>query len=260
MTLYGIGTMRQTGDMNAQEAFVHELEIFRTEAEAAAQFFYAYLSVHETAGRHPSVFRLLNTVPLFWNTNLGALQTSAFIVLGRIFDQDSPHNIDRVLGIAQKHQEIFSLESLAARKQGKSATRPDWLDDFLAKSYVPSQSDFRRLRKEVSKHRKIYEEKYRDIRHKVFAHKAVVGSAEVGALFAKTNTRELQLLITFTWSLYDTLWQLYFNGNKPLLRRHRYSVKAMRNRPSPKGRMQTIQERITHEAARFLRAAAQRNQ
>ena len=81
--------------MNPCEAFEHELEIFRTEAEAAAQFFYAYLSVHETAGRHPTVFRLLNTAPLFWNTNLGALQTSAFIALGRIFDQDSPHNIDR---------------------------------------------------------------------------------------------------------------------------------------------------------------------
>jgi hypothetical protein len=242
--------------MNAPDAFERELEILRTEAEAAAQFLYAYLSVHETAGRHRSVVRLLNSAALFWNTNLGALQTSAFIALGRIFDQDSPHNIDRVLGIAQKHREIFSLEALATRKQGKSATRPDWLDDFLAKSYVPSPSDFRRLRKEVSKHRKIYADKYRDIRHKVFAHKQVVGSAEVGALFAKTNTRELQLLVTFTWSLYDALWQLYFNGNKPLLRQRRYSVKAMRNRPTPKGRIQTVQERITHEAARFLRAAS----
>jgi hypothetical protein len=246
--------------MNDSETFEHELEIFRTESEAAAQFFYTYLSVHETAGRHPSVVRLLNMAPLFWNTNLGALQTSAFIVLGRIFNQDSPHNIDRILGIAQKHREIFSLEALAARKQGKSATRPSWLDDYLSKSYVPSPSDFRRLRKEVGKHRKIYEAKYRDIRHKVFAHKAVVGSAEVGALFAKTNMRELQLLITFTWSLYDTLWQLYFNGNKPRLRQRRYSVKAMRNRPTPKGQIQTVQERITHEAAQFLRAAAQRKQ
>ncbi len=246
--------------MNSPESFEHELEIFRTEAEAAAQFLYAYLSVHETAGRHPSVVRLLNTAPLFWNTNLGALQTSAFIALGRIFDQDSPHNIDCVLGIAQKHREIFSLEALATRKQGKSATPPDWLDDFLATSYVPSPSDFRRLRKEVGKHRKIYEEKYRDIRHKVFAHKQVAIPVEVAALFAKTNTRELQLLVTFTWSLYDALWQLYFNGTKPLLRQRRYSVKAMRNRPTAKGRIQTVQERITHEAARFLRMAARGDQ
>ena len=90
--------MRQVMSMNVSEAFERELEILRTEAEAAAQFLYAYLSVHETAGRHPSVVRLINTAPLFWNTNLGALQTSAFIALGRIFDQDSPHNIDRVLG------------------------------------------------------------------------------------------------------------------------------------------------------------------
>jgi hypothetical protein len=242
--------------MDPCEAFELELEIFRTEAEAAAQFFYAYLSVHETAGRHPTVLRLLKTAPLFWNTNLGALQTSAFIVLGRIFDQDSPHNIDRVMKNAQEHQEIFSLTALAARKQGKSATRPDWLDHYLTTSYVPTPSDFRQLRREVSKHRKIYESKYRDIRRKVFAHKMVAGPAEVGALFAKTNVRELQLLITFTGSLYDTLWQLYFNGTKPQLRQGRYSVKAMRNRPTRKGRMQTVQERVTHEAALFLRAAA----
>jgi AbiU2 len=242
--------------MSASEAFENELEIFRTEAEAAAQFLYAYLSVHESAGRHPSVVRLLNTAPLFWSTNLGALQTAAFIALGRIFDQDSPHNIDRVLGIAQKHREIFSREALAVRKQGQCATRPDWLDGFLAESYVPLPSDFRRLRREVSNRRKIYDEKYRDIRHKVFAHKQVVGAADVGALFDKTNARELQLLVTFTWSLYDALWQLYFNGTRPLLRQRRYSVKAMRNRPTPKRQMQTVQERITDEAARFLRAAA----
>lgn len=242
--------------MNASEAFEHELEIFRTEAEAAAQFFYAYLSVHETAGRQPSVLRFLNATPLFWNTNLGALQASTFIVLGRIFDQDSPHNIDRVLRIARDHQEIFSLKALAARKQGKSATRPDWLDEYLTTSYVPTPEEFRRLRKEVSKQRNIYVSKYRDIRHKVVAHKVVVGSAEVGALFANTDVRELQLLITFTLSLHEILWQLYFNGKKPRLRRQRYSVRAMRNRPTREGRMQTVQERVTHEAALFLRAAA----
>ena len=63
-------------------AFEQELEIFRTEAESAAQFLYAYLSIHETAGKHASVHQLLNTAALFWNTNLAALQLSAFIVLG----------------------------------------------------------------------------------------------------------------------------------------------------------------------------------
>ena len=76
--------------MTSPEArFERELEVFRTEAEAAMQFFYAYLTVHAVAKDHKPVYRLLNTAPLFWNTNLGALQTSAFIALGRVFDQSS---------------------------------------------------------------------------------------------------------------------------------------------------------------------------
>src|SRR5690349_5929859 len=89
-------------------AFERELEIFRTEAESAAQFLYSYLSIHETAARHTSVHQLLNTAALFWNTNLAGLQLSAFIVLGRIFDQSSKHNIDRVLKLAQDNIDIFS--------------------------------------------------------------------------------------------------------------------------------------------------------
>ena len=59
--------------MTAASDFEEELEIFRTEADAAAQYLYAYLSIHETAGHRRSVHALLNTAPLFWNTTLSAL-------------------------------------------------------------------------------------------------------------------------------------------------------------------------------------------
>ena len=64
--------------------------------ENAVQFFYAYLTIHDVARDRPAVHRLLNRAPLFWNTNLGALQTGSFIVLGRIFDQTSRHNVNRL--------------------------------------------------------------------------------------------------------------------------------------------------------------------
>ncbi len=52
--------------MTSPEAqFERELEVFRTEAEAAMQFFYAYLTVHAVAADHKPVYRLLNTAPLF---------------------------------------------------------------------------------------------------------------------------------------------------------------------------------------------------
>lgn len=98
--------------MTAATDFENELEIFRTEADSAAQYLYAYLSIHETAGRRRSVHALLNTAPLFWNTNLSALQAGTFIVLGRIFDQDSSHNVDRLLHVAQRNLGLFSKTAL----------------------------------------------------------------------------------------------------------------------------------------------------
>lgn len=236
--------------------FERELEVFRTEVSAATQFFYAFLTVHAVAADHKRVFQLLNTAPLFWNTNLGALQTATFIVLGRIFDQNSAHNVNRLLRIAQSNRTMFSKAALGIRKQGENTNPPDWLTDYLATSYVPQSADFRRLRAYVRKHRRIYELKYRELRHKVFAHKGVSSQGDVDALFAKTNIRELQRMLVFLGSLYEALWQLYFNGFKPVLRPRRYSIERMRRNPTPAWRSSAVQETITREAEKFLRAAA----
>lgn len=236
--------------------FEQELEVLRTEAEAAAQFFYSYLTIHAVAGDHRPVYRLLNGSALFWNTILAGLQTSTFIVLGRILDQSSAHNVDRVLKIAQNHPDIFSRAALGKRKQGNLKTPPDWLPEYLEGAYVPKAVDFRRLRAHVQKQRKIYNDKYRDLRRKVFAHKELTDPAAVSALFAKTNIRELQRLLVFFSRLYDALWQLFFNGRKPTLRPRRYSLKRMRDLPSPPEIGRSVHERIAHEAEQFLMAAA----
>lgn len=237
-------------------AFENELEVFRKEVSTATQFFYAFLTVHAAAGDRKSVFRLLNTAPLFWNTNLGALQTTTFIALGRIFDQGSKHNVDRVLRLAQSSPALFSKTALGIRKQGTNPSPPEWLPEYLAKSYVPRAADFRRLRAYIRKHRRIYELNYRDLRHKVFAHTEISSQVDVESLFAKTNIRELQRMLVFLGSLYEALWQLYFNGLKPVLRPRRYSVARIRRSPMPPWRSGTVQEVITREAEAFLRAAA----
>src|SRR5208282_2601524 len=131
--------------------FVHELEVFRKEAEASIQFLYAFFAVHAVAADHESVHKLLNQAPLFWNTSLGALQTAAFVALGRVFDQTSRHNVDVLIRKAQQHPEIFSKTALARRKQGTNPTPPEWLDNFLSNVYEPTPQDFRRLRAHVDR-------------------------------------------------------------------------------------------------------------
>jgi len=45
--------------------FERELEVFRTEAEAGTQFFYADLAVHAVAADHEPVYKLLNKALCF---------------------------------------------------------------------------------------------------------------------------------------------------------------------------------------------------
>jgi AbiU2 len=245
---------RVSGVTDAQ--FQHDLEVFRTEAETAAQFFYGYLAIHAAAGAENSIYRLLNTASLFWNTVLGALQTAAFVALGRIFDHDSAHNVGRLLQLAQENPQLFSKAALAKRKQGAANSPPAWLNDYLRHAYEPKPADFRRLRAYVSKHRKIYLNKYQPLRHQVFAHKALSDAADISALFAQTNIREIQRMLAFLTSFYDAIWQLFVNGHKPVLRPGRYSVARMRKRVAKNERGRSARERLVHEAERFLQSAS----
>lgn len=239
--------------------FDRELEIFRAECETPARFLYGYLAIHEIASRNQRIFRLLNENALFWNTVLGALQQGAFIALGRIFDQKSQHNIDKLLKLAQSNRSMFSRSALARRKQGSETNPPSWLGEYMRDIREPRVGEFRKLRAEVKKHRAIYEASYRDIRNKVFAHKAISHESEVHALFAKTNATELQRLVVFLLKVYSALWQLFMNGRPLVLRPLRYSTKRMAHSPEPPSSSLGVQERIVREAARVLREAARPN-
>ncbi|MPZ37176.1 MAG: hypothetical protein GEU95_03785 [Rhizobiales bacterium] len=124
--------------------------------------------------------------------------------------------------------------------------------------YEPKPADFRRLRNYVSTHRKIYADKYRPLRHQVFAHKGLSDAAAVSALFARTNIREMQRMLTFLMSLYDALWQLFFNGHRPVLRPRKYSVARMRARAMKDAKGGHVHERLVYEAERYLSAASLR--
>ena len=239
---------------DAEAQFDRELEVFRKDAEQALQFFYADLAVNSVAAEDKRIYHLLNRAPLFWMTVVGALQASCFISLGRIFDQKSTHNLDRLLGIAQQNPGIFSKAELADRKRRGSANADDWLDEYLRDVYVPTCDDFRRLRKYVARRRKIYESNYRDLRHKVFAHNVCSDTKEVEALFAKTKVRELQQLLTFLSRLREALWDLLHNGRKPTIRPVRYSVKRMLKLSSPRKGGGGVQERLTHEIIEFFKS------
>ena len=235
-----------------ENIFTHELEAFRVEIASAIQFLYADLAMNAILAKDKQKLEIVNRTPLFWLTTAGALHTAFFITLGRIFDQKSSHNVDKILSIAQRQIVIFSKEALEIRKRSSSANSAEWIDGYMKHVYIPTANDFRKLRKYVSKYRTIYEKVYRDIRHKVIAHKELSNSADIHALYKKTNVIEMQKLIVFLNQLYHALWQLYHNGNKPVLRPMKYSAKRMIKADIPKWQSSDVQERIVADTVQFF--------
>lgn len=243
--------------MTSQEIqFEKELEIYRTEFGASIQFLYSFLILDEIASNNKKILKLINQAPLFWLSIRASLLCSTLISIGRIFDQNTCQNLDRLIGMAQKNINIFSKKSLGLRKQGTTMNAPSWLQDYLNDVYVPKHDDFRKFRTHIHKWRRIYAEKYRDIRHKIYAHLEIADKEKQNELFSKTKVKELQRMVTFMQSLYDALWQLYFNGRKPVLRSRRFSPSRIRRKPLPDWHQLTVQEHIIQDAERFFKTAS----
>ncbi len=235
--------------------FKRELEIFRNEGDAAVQFFYTWQAVHVATSSNKAIHRAINKTPLFWNCSLNALQAGTLVTLGRMFDpKPENHSVTRLLSIAHSNLEIFSKEALADRKRELSANADEWLREYLLEVYVPNNDDFRRLKRYVAIRRRIYEENYRPLRNQLYAHRSASDQANIAALFAKTNIVELQKILIFLRRLHEALWQLFFNGNKPTLRPARYSVKNIRQQPSPESQRVQLQEKLIHETEQLLRS------
>ena len=216
----------------------------------ACQFFYGFLAIHSYAQRQHIEYAL-NEAPLFWNTILGALQQSALITLGRIFDKSSKHNVRELLSLAENHVQIFSRPALKARKMIGQSGEPDWLAQYVAEAYEPTKLDLRRLAQRVNKHRATFEMRYKPLRDKIYAHKVLDGEA-ARVLYSKTRVGELQNLLLFLVGLYNVLWELLYNGRQPKFRRYRKSAAAMRAKPTPKWHSAEVHETIFREARDFF--------
>ena len=116
--------------------------------------------------------------------------------------------------------------------------------------YEPTIEDFGRLRRLVVKYRRIYEQGYKDIRHKIFAHREIADKYAIDKLFQKTNVTEMQQLSVFLSKLHDALCQLFHNGRKPVLKQMPFSTKQILSR----GRRRTTQERIVNDTKKLLTA------
>jgi HEPN superfamily AbiU2-like protein len=234
----------------AKTVFERELEIFRTEEEVAQQYFFAYLSVRSMAAADREVLQIMNVNPLFWITAHHAMLLSAFVALGRIFDQKSRHNIDALMNAASKDVGSFSKSALAARKQANGLSRAE-AAAYVADAHELSARDLRALRKEIAAWRRVYEDRYRDTRDRVFAHKGLSDVGEVDALLKRTKIDELKCLFAFLSALYLTLWETFYNGRKPHIEPTRFELPP---RPVMRGREVLPGETVYREGHAVLKS------
>src|SRR5436305_2177661 len=81
-----------------EREFEERLDALDRDSREAAVFAYTELAIHHRAGTDVELIDRLNLHPAFWNTVIAGLQDSAFVALGRMFDEDrSTHNIDSLL-------------------------------------------------------------------------------------------------------------------------------------------------------------------
>lgn len=213
--------------MSGPTEFESEFAIFQVEHETAQQYFFSFASLREVATSNGDVLRSMQETSLFWLTVERAMLLSTFIMLGRIFDQNSHHNLDRLIATATKQVTIFTRAALAARRQAGGMSADD-ANRFVYDAFEPSGADFALLGEEIEKRRKIYNARYRKVRNKVFAHNEVADLGEANSLLEGTTVNETKALFAFLDALDNALWQLLHNGRKPTLEIRPFSVPSRR--------------------------------
>jgi hypothetical protein len=251
--------------MNSDSDRVYEraLKVFERQVHEATQIWYASRTMDEVSLRKKKTLEALNATPLFWITVRSGLAQYALIALGRVFDQRSPRNMDTILRLTyESRQRVFSKDALALRKRIASDNADEWLAAFMERASAPAIADFKRLSRLVKKYRKIYDTQYHVIRNKTLAHTEIVDGAELAALYAKTNIRNLERLPIFLNTFHKALWELFYNGRRPRLRPMRFSSRSLTRTKLAGLRRHAVHEDIvsqTREAlALFTDAVSQR--
>lgn len=197
---------------------------FAAEVDTAAQAFYLWKAINNHASADQGIYRGLNKQALSWNIFTHSLQTTFFVVLGRLFDTDADaFSVHAFLRCCIENIEQFSKDALKERKlAGSSVVKPAWLDEYVQSAYIPEEKDFQMMRGELSKRQKQYEAVYRPIRNKVIAHKDAATMDNVEALFGKTNVGEIEELLWFLHQIREVIFQLLYNGRLTKLGDHAF--------------------------------------
>jgi len=199
--------------MTENEYWKHFKQI-EEDIDGALAVFHAEEESHHLAREDERIRRCLDADALFWNMQVASLQSTLFMILGRLFDSTKGTlSISRFLDETVDHPGYFSKDALAARKTA-GGPKPDWLDDRIAEAWIPNRAVLAKLQKALQLHEE-RAEVYRQIRHRYYAHRPLKDAHLIWDLFQQTNKKELSEILGFLCDVKAAIWQLYYNGKKP---------------------------------------------
>jgi hypothetical protein len=199
-----------------EQQFEAHFAALKSNGRAASIFVYSEITLHHFFGCDTDLFGRVNEHAGFWNGVLAALQTSGFIALGRMYDEDgSAHTIRALLRFVEDYVGLFRPAALEARR--RAAGMAEQAQSFAEGSWTLKPADLVPIRDEFEHFRLLYKTNIEKIRHKVFAHAGKVSRQELNELFTKVFLRDLERMVVFPLRLERALFGLYANGLAPML-------------------------------------------
>ena len=191
-----------------EQVFLQRLDALQRDARATARYAYVGSSINFIANQNPTLVPILDRDAGFWNTVLGGMQTSSIVALGRIYDsRKDVLSADRLVKHVTTYPGIFSRAALATRKG----------PIYTVDAFEPRAVDFKPLQDALDEHTSLYESTIGPIRHKVFAHAGNITDAEEYEMFQNVPRADYERLSVFPLALWNALFQLYHNGQQPML-------------------------------------------
>ncbi len=202
---------------NAEIEFEKRLNALYNDSRACVVFLYTELVFRQLAATNERTFERINGHSAFWNGILDALQSSAFVALGRIYDKRRGNNSAlQLLRFAEKNIGIFG-RSYIERRIIRSGLAKDVAKLYASEAYELPRGGLTSLRTEFDAKQQFYVKQIQPIRHEVFAHAGRLTNEVRDELFSKLFVRELESVAVFPLRLYETFFNLYYDAREPQL-------------------------------------------
>jgi hypothetical protein len=192
------------------------LKTLRKEAESTIRSLYALQQFKYHLTNIEDIDKINSNVS-FWRIFESSLLTKVFIGIRRLFENKSDtFNFQRVLNLIKQNIVDFQPAALEQRKLVGHNERPNWLDEYMADVYAPTEEDFNILAKLVKSNSKKMKGVYTEAASKIFAHAIHTDATSINNLLSDIDLDEIETSLNAVWHFYEQVWNLYENGRKPL--------------------------------------------